>query len=146
VSQLKKIIFHRNEATDAIICPITLRTLNENSRVVVVKKTGNVFSYEAIKLMLDDAEKHKLREMRDPLTDDPFTKEDIITIQDPNKDIRDGGASSATGDAAKKGKAAEEEEKDPLTAPQEAERINATGTMARIMEQVKKKAQEREIS
>eukprot|EP00794_Sanderia_malayensis_P015843 gene15843-17440_t len=59
-------------------CPVTFKVLTENSKIVAIKTTGNVFSYEAVeKLNLRPKNYHDL------LTDEEFKKKDIITIQDP---------------------------------------------------------------
>lgn len=49
------------------------------SHIVAIKTSGNVFSYEAVQQF-----NVKLKSWRDLMTDDAFTKEDIIHIQRPN--------------------------------------------------------------
>ncbi len=60
-------------------CPITFKEFTEHSHIVAIKPTGNVYSYDGIE-ELNIRPKH----MKDLLDDTPFTKSDIITIQDPN--------------------------------------------------------------
>ncbi|KAK0402705.1 hypothetical protein QR680_016486 [Steinernema hermaphroditum] len=60
-------------------CPVTFRTFTQTSHIVAIKTTGNVFSKEAI-----DELNLKRNHLRDLLTDVPFQRKDIITIQDPN--------------------------------------------------------------
>ncbi|TKR71684.1 hypothetical protein L596_019241 [Steinernema carpocapsae] len=60
-------------------CPVTARTFTQTSHIVAIKTTGNVFSKEAI-----DELNLKRNHLRDLLTDVPFQRKDIITIQDPN--------------------------------------------------------------
>ena len=74
---LIKINFHKN-AKDEYHCPITFKVFNENSQIVCIAKTGNVFSQEAV-----DELNLKANFFKDLLTDEPFAKKDIILIQDP---------------------------------------------------------------
>ncbi|KAG8883682.1 Peptidyl-prolyl cis-trans isomerase cyp8 [Tulasnella sp. 332] len=54
--------------------PISFKTLSEHSHIVVIRTTGNVFLAESV---------GKLAGGRDLVSDVPFTKEDIITLQNP---------------------------------------------------------------
>nr|CUU00241.1 hypothetical transcript [Hymenolepis microstoma] len=65
VSELIKLNFHKN-ADGKFHCPITFKVFNQNTHIVAIRPTGNVYAYE------------------DLLTSEPFTKDDIINIQDPN--------------------------------------------------------------
>ncbi|ORZ39374.1 cyclophilin-like domain-containing protein [Catenaria anguillulae PL171] len=58
-------------------CPITRKAFTDATHIVAVATSGNVFSNEALVEVL------KGGKLRDPLDDTPFTKRDIITIQDP---------------------------------------------------------------
>ncbi|XP_074641089.1 RING-type E3 ubiquitin-protein ligase PPIL2-like isoform X2 [Tubulanus polymorphus] len=75
---LIKLNFHKN-ASDQYHCPVTFRIFNENTHIVAIKTTGNVFSYEAVERL-----NLKPKFLKDLLTDEPFTRKDIITIQDPS--------------------------------------------------------------
>lgn len=70
--------FHKN-SKEQYHCPITFKVFNENSHIVCIAKSGNVFAYEAVEQL-----NLKANNFRDLLTDEPFTKKDIITIQDPS--------------------------------------------------------------
>ena len=59
-------------------CPIQYKTFNDNSHIVVIQPSKNVYSYEAIEELC-----LKPKYMVDPITGENFTKKDIITIQDP---------------------------------------------------------------
>ncbi|XP_074597050.1 RING-type E3 ubiquitin-protein ligase PPIL2 [Brevipalpus obovatus] len=74
---IAKLNFHKNEA-GKFHCPVLLKDFNDNSHMVAIRKTGNVFSHEAINQLCI-----KGKNFRDPLTDEPFERKDIITIQDP---------------------------------------------------------------
>lgn len=75
LSELIKLHFARNDEGD-LMDPVLFKVFNENTHVVAIKNTGNVYSYEAI-----DELCIKAKSMRDLLTDAPFTKADIITLQ-----------------------------------------------------------------
>ncbi|XP_067119523.1 RING-type E3 ubiquitin-protein ligase PPIL2 [Centruroides vittatus] len=60
-------------------CPVLFKVFNQNSHIVAIKTTGNVFSYEAVEQL-----NLKPKNFKDLLTEEPFTRADIITIQDPN--------------------------------------------------------------
>ncbi|KAJ7952754.1 Peptidyl-prolyl cis-trans isomerase [Quillaja saponaria] len=70
--------FHKN-AEGEFHCPVLNKVFTEFTHIVAVKTTGNVFCYEAIKEL-----NFKTRNWKELLTDEPFTKEDLITIQNPN--------------------------------------------------------------
>ncbi|CAD5113220.1 DgyrCDS2403 [Dimorphilus gyrociliatus] len=75
---LVKLNFHKNK-DDKFHCPVTFKIFNENSHIVAVKPTGNVYLMEAI-----DKLNIKPSNWRDLLSDEPFTRKDVITIQDPS--------------------------------------------------------------
>nr|AAC38986.1 cyclophilin Dicyp-3 [Dirofilaria immitis] len=60
-------------------CPVTFRTFTATSHIVAICQTGNVYSLEAIEEL-----NLKPGHLRDLLTDEPFQRKDIITLQDPN--------------------------------------------------------------
>lgn len=74
---LIKLNFHKNN-DGQYHCPVLYKVFTENSHIVAIKTTGNVFSYEAVE-QLNLKPKH----FKDLLTDQPFTKQDIITLLDP---------------------------------------------------------------
>ncbi|KND04280.1 uncharacterized protein SPPG_00017 [Spizellomyces punctatus DAOM BR117] len=76
---LLKLHFHKN-GDGEYYCPITFKVFNENTHIVAVATSGNVYSYEAIE-RLNIQTKH----WADLLTDEPFKRKDIITIQDPHE-------------------------------------------------------------
>lgn len=59
-------------------CPVIRKPLGDHSHVVAIATTGNVFSYEAV-----DRLNLKPKLFKDLINDEPFTKKDIITLQDP---------------------------------------------------------------
>lgn len=62
-------------------CPVTCKVFNNTTHVVAIKSTGNVFCYDAVfELNI------KPKNFVDLLTSEPFTKADIITLQDPQNE------------------------------------------------------------
>ncbi|KAI8749034.1 RING-type E3 ubiquitin-protein ligase ppil2 [Biomphalaria glabrata] len=74
---LVKLNFHKN-SQGQYHCPITFKVFNENAHIVAIKTTGNVYSYEAVERL-----NIKPCHWKDLLTDEPFVRKNIITIQDP---------------------------------------------------------------
>ncbi|XP_078437149.1 plant U-box 49 isoform X2 [Wolffia australiana] len=70
--------FHKNSEGE-FHCPVLNKVFTEYTHIVAVKTTGNVFCYEAIKEL-----NIKNKNWKELLTDEPFTKDDLITIQNPN--------------------------------------------------------------
>ncbi|TNY24354.1 hypothetical protein DMC30DRAFT_346024 [Rhodotorula diobovata] len=58
--------------------PITFKVFNDHTAIAAIKPTGNVYARESI-----DRLNLKARNLHDLLTDEPFTRRDIITLQDP---------------------------------------------------------------
>uniref|UniRef100_A0A183TE67 PPIase cyclophilin-type domain-containing protein n=1 Tax=Schistocephalus solidus TaxID=70667 RepID=A0A183TE67_SCHSO len=77
--ELIKLNFAKN-ADGKFHCPVTFKVFNQNTHIVAVRTTGNVYSYEAVERLNIKANNYS-----DLLTSEPFTKEDIITIQDPTQ-------------------------------------------------------------
>lgn len=76
---LLQLHFHKN-ANGKWICPLTYKEFTNNSHIVAIKTSGNVFSWEAVQSL-----NIKAKCMEDLITGDKFTKADIITIQDPTQ-------------------------------------------------------------
>lgn len=74
---LVKLHFAKN-ADGKYHCPVLFKVFNENSHIVAIKTTGNVFSFEAVEQL-----NLRTKNFKDLLTDESFTRNDIITIQDP---------------------------------------------------------------
>ncbi|KAJ4962604.1 hypothetical protein NE237_022543 [Protea cynaroides] len=70
--------FHKNPEGE-YHCPVLNKVFTEFTHIVAVKTTGNVFCYEAIKEL-----NLKTKNWKELLTDEPFAREDLITIQNPN--------------------------------------------------------------
>ncbi|GAB6030361.1 hypothetical protein CHUAL_006022 [Chamberlinius hualienensis] len=75
---LIKLKFHK-DAEGKYHCPVLYKMFNESSHIVAVKPTGNVFCYEAIEQL-----NLKPKMLKDLLDDTPYTKADLIVLQDPS--------------------------------------------------------------
>ncbi|THV07668.1 cyclophilin-like protein [Dendrothele bispora CBS 962.96] len=64
--------YSRKEATGEIHDPISFKPFSEHSHIVAIATTGNVFLAESIK------------GGRDLVNDVPFTKQDVVTLQNPH--------------------------------------------------------------
>ena len=62
-----------------LLCPISLKELNFNMKIIAIKETGNVYSYDVYQKLNKDINNYK-----DLLTDIPFKKENVILLNDPN--------------------------------------------------------------
>ncbi|EMP40274.1 Protein HIRA [Chelonia mydas] len=77
MSTLQTLQRHRC-ATCKYHCPVLFTVFTNNSHIVAIKTTGNVFAYEAVEQL-----NIKTKSYKDLLTDEPFTRQDILTLQDP---------------------------------------------------------------
>ncbi|KAK7088656.1 RING-type E3 ubiquitin-protein ligase PPIL2-like [Littorina saxatilis] len=75
--ELIRLTFYKN-SDDKYHCPVTYKVFNENTHIVAVRQTGNVYCHDAV-----DRLNLKTGNLKDLMTDEPFTRKDIITIQDP---------------------------------------------------------------
>ena len=75
---LIKLHFHKNSSGE-YHCPVIFKTFNENTLIVAIKKTGNVYCFDAIDQLVLQPKNY-----RDLITDEPITKKDLITLQDPH--------------------------------------------------------------
>ncbi|KAI9335909.1 peptidyl-prolyl cis-trans isomerase-like 2 [Obelidium mucronatum] len=77
--------FHKN-SEGAFHDPITFKVFTDSTHIVAVGKTGHVYAYETIDELII-----KTKSWDDLMTDEPFKRKDLITIQDPhnvsNRDI-----------------------------------------------------------
>jgi len=73
---LIKLHFHRNEE-GAFACPATGKQFSAHTRVVAIKPTGNVFSWDALESLCLTPKR-----LKDLLDDTPFTRTDVLVLQD----------------------------------------------------------------
>eukprot|EP01084_Bolivina_argentea_P250149 419039_1 len=82
VKDLIKLKFYKND-DDEYHCPITRKIFNNKSYIVTISKTGNVYSYDAIKEL--NINKNDFKDLMD---NTPFTQNEIITLQNPKEPSR----------------------------------------------------------
>lgn len=70
--------FHRNNENE-FHCPVLFKAFTKTSHIVAVATTGNVFSMEAVEQL-----NIKVKNWKDLISDEPFERKDIITLQDPS--------------------------------------------------------------
>mmetsp|Transcript_59351 Transcript_59351/g.87020 ORF Transcript_59351/g.87020 Transcript_59351/m.87020 type:complete len:586 (-) Transcript_59351:44-1801(-) len=78
LKDLTKLIWHKSDK-DEYHCPIMFKSFTAHTRIVAIKTSGNVYCWEAIENLC-----YKTKNMKDLLTDEPFKKTDVITLQDPH--------------------------------------------------------------
>jgi peptidyl-prolyl cis-trans isomerase-like protein 2 len=59
-------------------CPVTCKVFNNNSKIVAIRTTGNVYAYEAVYEL-----NIKAKSYFDLINGEAFTKTDILTLYDP---------------------------------------------------------------
>lgn len=75
LKDLVRLNFHKN--TDGeYACPALGKVFNEHTHIVAIKPTGNVYCWDAVEQLC-----LKTKNMRDLITDEPFSRKDIIEIQ-----------------------------------------------------------------
>eukprot|EP00474_Spongospora_subterranea_P005729 CRZ06187.1 hypothetical protein [Spongospora subterranea] len=78
IKDLIRLKFHKNSAGE-YHCPLKFKQFTPNSHIVAIATSGNVFSYEAVQQL-----NLQMKVWTDLVTGEPFTRSDLITIQDPN--------------------------------------------------------------
>ena len=80
---LVKVNFHKNDDKE-FHCPVTYKVLNDQSHMLGIKESGNIYSYDAYKELNKDA-----KNFRDLLTDEKFEpRKSVFVINDPkNPDL-----------------------------------------------------------
>ena len=74
-NDLIKITFHKNEE-GKYNCPVTFKEFTDFTHIVFNRVSGHVYSFDAI----DDLN-IRSKNWKDLITEQPFTRQDIITIQ-----------------------------------------------------------------
>ena len=77
VRDLIRLRWHKNKDGE-YECPVLNKTFTDSTRIVAVKTTGNVYCAEAVEELCV-----KPKNWKDLLTDEPFKRSDLITLQDP---------------------------------------------------------------
>ncbi|XXG56876.1 hypothetical protein AAC387_Pa03g4183 [Persea americana] len=77
-SDLISLTFHKNSEGE-YHCPVLSKVFTDYTHIVAVRTTGNVFCYQAVQEL-----NVKNKNWKELLTNEPFTREDLITIQNPS--------------------------------------------------------------
>jgi peptidyl-prolyl cis-trans isomerase-like protein 2 len=79
--------FAKNEDGE-YVDPVTFKVFTDNTHIVALKKSGNVFAWDTVERL-----NIKAKNWRDLVSDDEFTRKDLVTLQDPqNIESRNFGA------------------------------------------------------
>jgi len=70
--------FSKNDKGE-FFCPVTYKEFTDFTHIVAIATTGYVYSFDAVEQL-----NIKPKNWKDLVTNEPFKKKDIITIQDPN--------------------------------------------------------------
>ncbi|MCJ1389493.1 Peptidyl-prolyl cis-trans isomerase cyp8 [Xylographa bjoerkii] len=76
-SELIKLRFAKNDEGE-MVDPVTFKVFTDNTYIVALKNTGNVFAYDTVERL-----NIKAKMWRDLVSDEEFSRKDIITLQDP---------------------------------------------------------------
>eukprot|EP00056_Hartaetosiga_gracilis_P005770 m.88742 g.88742 ORF g.88742 m.88742 type:complete len:540 (+) comp12273_c4_seq7:44-1663(+) len=79
LKDLIKLTFHKNQA-GKYQDPVSLKEFNGNTHIVAIATTGNVYEYDTVKNF-----NMKCNNWCDLMSEEKFTRDDIISIQDPSK-------------------------------------------------------------
>ena len=77
VDDLIRLKFVKNEQGE-YVDPVTFKVFTNNSHIMTIKNTGNVFGYDTVERL-----NIKAKMWRDLVSDEEFGRKDIITLQDP---------------------------------------------------------------
>ncbi|KAF7727292.1 Peptidyl-prolyl cis-trans isomerase cyp8 [Apophysomyces ossiformis] len=129
---LIKLNFYKNDK-DEYYCPVTYKVFSDHTVIAAIKTTGNVFAYDTIERL-----NIKAKHWKDLLTDEPFTKKDIIMIQDPHN-LENRNMSRfhyLKNDLKVVDEVEERERRKPIN------NINVKGTTGRVLAELQKKEEE----
>jgi peptidyl-prolyl cis-trans isomerase-like protein 2 len=76
-SDLIKLNFAKNDDGE-YVDPVTYKVFTDNTHIVALRNTGNVFAWDTIQRL-----NIKAKNWRDLVNDEEFSRNDIITLQDP---------------------------------------------------------------
>lgn len=77
MKELIKLTFHKNDKGE-YHCPVMYKTFTAHTPIVAIKTSGNVYCLDAVQTL-----NIQPKNWKDLLSDTPFTRKDIIIIQDP---------------------------------------------------------------
>eukprot|EP01127_Copromyxa_protea_P020121 TRINITY_DN6668_c0_g1_i1.p1 TRINITY_DN6668_c0_g1~~TRINITY_DN6668_c0_g1_i1.p1 ORF type:complete len:538 (-),score=120.63 TRINITY_DN6668_c0_g1_i1:23-1600(-) len=122
------------DADGKFCCPATKQVFTDHTHIVAIKTTGNVYSYKAVETL-----NIKPKKWTDIQTGEPFTRADIIVLQDPQRpelhDSKNYYFVKNNLTARKK----EVQSDDPLS------RITLSTTSERVFKEMKEKEEEEKV-
>lgn len=77
MEDLIKLNFAKNDEGD-FVDPVTFKVFTNNTHIVALKNTGNVFAYDTVERL-----NIKAKLWRDLVSDEVFSRKDIVVVQDP---------------------------------------------------------------
>ena len=77
VKELVRLTYARN-AGGELCCPVLGEAFTQHTKIAAIRTTGNVFSYKAVEEL-----NLRAKNLRDLLSDEKFTRADVITLRDP---------------------------------------------------------------
>ncbi|KAF1815280.1 cyclophilin-like protein [Eremomyces bilateralis CBS 781.70] len=77
-ADLIKLNFAKNDDGE-YVDPVTFKVFTDNTHIVALKVSGNVFAWDTVQRL-----NIKAKNWKDLVTDQEFTRKDIITLQDPH--------------------------------------------------------------
>lgn len=112
-AELIKLHFAKNDDNE-YVDPVTYKAFTDNTHIVALKVSGNVFAWDTVERL-----NIKAKSWRDLVSDQEFSRKDIITLQDPqNLGARDLSRFKFLKDGAS-----------TLTEEQQAERMDPTNNL-----------------
>ncbi|KAG7532068.1 hypothetical protein FFLO_03876 [Filobasidium floriforme] len=128
-NELVKLNFFKN-AEGSYHDPITYKPLSQHTHIVFLKTTGNVYDMSSLHMLAI-----KTKTFRDLIDESPFTKSDVVTIQDPeNLGARD----LSSYDYVKSDKRVEET--DRASDPLRGINVDAAGGAGKVLRMVAQKS------
>ncbi|KAL9022997.1 MAG: hypothetical protein Q9196_007439, partial [Gyalolechia fulgens] len=76
-AELIKLQLARNDDGE-MVDPVTFKVFTDNTHIVALKNSGNVFAYDTVERL-----NIKAKHWRDLVSEEEFSRKDIITLQDP---------------------------------------------------------------
>ncbi|KZF26740.1 hypothetical protein L228DRAFT_243252 [Xylona heveae TC161] len=124
-SELIKLNFAKNDDGE-MVDPVTFKVFTDNTHIVALKNTGNVFAWDTVERL-----NIKGKMWRDLVSDEPFVRADIITLQDPqNVTARDLSSFQYLKDGMNTLSADQEKERND---PNQNLNLDAMGNMGKIL-------------
>lgn len=77
VDDLIRLHFAKNDEGE-MVDPVTYKVFTDNTHIVALRNTGNVFAYDTVERL-----NIKAKMWKDLVSDEDFSRKDIITLQDP---------------------------------------------------------------